>query len=291
MKMPGAAGLPLAPVCLSVYLLHAWSLSMNLGLEGKVAFVSGGSKGIGRACCELLAAEGCKVMVAARGGDAVEQTVAVLREAGGIASGVVADLTLAQDVQRAVQAARQLYGSPDIVITNVHGGQPSDFLEGDADAFVHNFQSLVMSVVHLARCTVPHMREQGWGRLLTIGTAAAKEPASGLNLMAATTARAAVVTLNKSLADEFAAHGITVNTLATGWIATGTMLDEVGRMARERGMASDAMLARLTKNIPVRRAGDPHEIASLAVYLCSALAGYTTGCLIPVDGGSHRSAW
>lgn len=163
---------------------------MNLGLEGKVAFVSGGSKGIGRACCELLAAEGCKVVVVARSSDAVEQTVAALRDAGGIASGVIADLTLPGDVQRAVGVARHTYGAPDIVITNVHGGEPSDFLSGDADAFVQAFQNLVMSVVHLARATVPHMREQRWGRLLTIGTAAAKEPASGLNLMAATTARA-----------------------------------------------------------------------------------------------------
>jgi 3-oxoacyl-[acyl-carrier protein] reductase len=136
---------------------------MNLGLEGKVAFVSGGSKGIGRACCELLAAEGCKVMVAARGSDAVEQTVATLREAGGIASGVIADLTRFDDVQRAVRVVKQTFGSPDIVITNVHGGEPSDFLNGDADAFVHAFQNLVMSVVHLARATVPHMREQRWG--------------------------------------------------------------------------------------------------------------------------------
>ncbi len=85
--------------------------------------------------------------------------------------------------------------------------------------------------------------------------------------MAATTARAAVVTLNRSLADEFTVDGITVNTLATGWIATTTMLEEVGRMARERGMAPDALLQRLTKSIPVGRAGDPQEIASLAVYL------------------------
>ncbi|MBJ2303698.1 MULTISPECIES: SDR family oxidoreductase [unclassified Pseudomonas] len=264
---------------------------MNFGLEGKVAFVSGGSKGIGRACCELLAVEGCKVIVVARNNDAIEQTVAALRDAGGIASGVIADLTRPGDVQRAVGVARQTFGSPDIVITNVHGGEPSDFLDGDTDAFLTAFQNLVMSVVHLAQATIPHMREQRWGRLLTIGTAAAKEPAPGLNLMAATTARAAVVTLNKSLADEFACDGITVNTLATGWIATTTMLDEVGRMARERGMPADALLQRLTKSIPVGRAGHPQEIASLAVYLCSAKAGYMNGCLIPVDGGSHRSAW
>jgi 3-oxoacyl-[acyl-carrier protein] reductase len=264
---------------------------MNLGLTGKVALVSGGSKGIGRSCCELLADEGCKVMVVARGADAVEQTVAELRAAGGIASGVCADLTQPAEVQRAVSATRQLYGAPDIVITNVHGGEPSDFFTGDTDVFLHAFQAQVMSVVHLARATVPHMRERRWGRLLTIGTAAAKEPVSGLKLMAATTARAAVVTLNKSLADEFASDGITVNTLATGWIATATMLEEVARMGAARGLSAEAMMQRLTKAIPVGHAGDPQQIASMAVYLCSDLAGYITGCLIPVDGGAHRSAW
>jgi 3-oxoacyl-[acyl-carrier protein] reductase len=264
---------------------------MNFGLAGKIALVSGGSKGIGRACCELLVNEDCKVVVVARGADAVEETVMALRAAGGTASGVTADLTRPVDVQRAVAAVREAYGPPDIVITNVHGGQSSDFLTGDADAFLQAFQAQVMSVVHLARATLPHMREQRWGRLLTIGTAQAKEPAAGLKLMAATTARAALVTLNKSLADEFANDGITVNTLATGWIATTSMLDEVARMAGARGLAAEAMLQRLTKAIPVGRAGDPHEIASLAVYLCSGLAGYMTGCLIPVDGGAHRSAW
>jgi NAD(P)-dependent dehydrogenase (short-subunit alcohol dehydrogenase family) len=264
---------------------------MKLGIENKVAFVSGGSKGIGRACSELLAAEGCRVMVAARGAEGVEAAVESIRAAGGIASGVAADLTCANDIGRAVEAAKKAFGAPDIVITNVHGGEPSDFLQDDPAEFLNAFQGLVMSVVHLARATLPHMQEQGWGRLLTIGTAAAKEPAPGLRLMAANTARAAVVTLNKSLADEFAGKGITVNTLATGWIATEHMLDHVGKMASAKSQPADALLQKLSRGIPVGRAGKPAEIASLAVYLCSDLAGYLTGCLIPVDGGSHRSAW
>lgn len=264
---------------------------MKLGIEDKVAFVSGGSKGIGRACAELLAAEGCRVMVAARGAEGVERAVQAIRAAGGQAAGVVADLTDQADVQRAIEATREAFGAPDIVICNVHGGKPSDFLQDDPNEFLNSFQGLVMSVVHLARATLPHMIEQGWGRLLTIGTAAAKEPAPGLRLMAANTARAAVVTLNKSLADEFAGQGITVNTLATGWIATEHMLEHVDAMAAAGNQPTDAMLRKLSRGIPVGRPGKPAEIASLAAYLCSDLAGYLTGCLIPVDGGSHRSAW
>lgn len=264
---------------------------MNLGIENKVVFVSGGSKGIGRACSELFAAEGCQVVVAARGRDAIEQAVESIRTAGGQAFGVSADLTQAEGVQQAVAEARKQFGAPDIVITNVHGGEPCDFLEGDGSDFEDAFNGLVMSIVHLAKATLPHMREQGWGRLLTLGTAAAKEPAAGLRLMAANTARAGVVTLNKSLADEFAAYGITVNTLATGWIDTEHMRDQVGMMAGARGVPTEDLLTRLARSVPVRRIGRPEEIASLAVYLCSDLAGYLTGCLIPVDGGAHRSAW
>ncbi len=264
---------------------------MKLGIEGRVALVSGGSKGIGRACSEMLAGEGCRVVVAARGAARVEEAVEHIRAQGGIAEGVSADLTCEADVQRAVAVARAVFGAPDIVISNVHGGDPGDFLDDPAERFAEAFQGLVMSVVHLARATLPHMREQRWGRLLTIGTAAAKEPAPGLRLMAANTARAGVVTLNKSLADEFAGFGITVNTLATGWIATEHMREQVGKMAAAKGMALDDMLQRLNRGVPVQRMGRPEEIASLAVYLCSELGGYMTGCLIPVDGGVHRSAW
>ncbi|MBA1204245.1 SDR family oxidoreductase [Pseudomonas capeferrum] len=264
---------------------------MNLELTGRVALVSGGSKGIGRACSEMLAAQGCRVVVVARGQGAIDETVASIRHKGGTAIGVSADLTREVDVLRAVALAREAFAAPDIVITNVHGGEPGDFLEDSADVFNDAFQGLVMSVVHLARATLPHMREQQWGRLLTIGTAAAKEPAPGLRLMAANTARAGVVTLNKQLADEFAPYGVTVNTLATGWIATEHMRSQVDTLAAGKGVSLDDMLQRLSKGVPVRRMGKPEEIASLATYLCSQLGGYITGCLIPVDGGAHRSAW
>lgn len=264
---------------------------MKLGIEGRVALVSGGSKGVGRACSEMLAQEGCRVVVAAREPDAIEQVVAAIRSHGGMAIGLSGDLRTADGVSRAVEAARKAFGAPDIVLTNVHGGHPADFLEEGPERFSEAFDTLVMSVVHMARATLPHMKAQGWGRFLTLGTAAAKEPAPGLKLMAANTARAAVVTLNKQLADEFAAYGVTVNTLATGWIETEHMQAQVAEMAAVRGMSGEDLLQRLSRGVPVQRMGRAQEIAALAGYLCSDLGGYVTGCLIPVDGGAHRSAW
>jgi 3-oxoacyl-[acyl-carrier protein] reductase len=159
------------------------------------------------------------------------------------------------------------------------------------EEFRNSFEQLVMSVVYLARATLPDMKVRSWGRLLTLGTAAAKEPAPGMKLMAANTARAAVVTLNKQLADEFASDGITVNTIATGWVGTGHMQDQVHQMATARGKDGAEFLQRIAKGVPVGRIAEPSEIASLAVYLCSDRAGYLTGSLIPADGGAHRSAW
>jgi NAD(P)-dependent dehydrogenase (short-subunit alcohol dehydrogenase family) len=264
---------------------------MDLGLQGRVALVSGGSRGIGRACCEQFAQEGCAVAVVGRTESSVEATVSAIREAGGKAIGAIGDMTIESDVQKVVALTKDKLGAPDIVITNVHGGTPGDVLSESVEEFRNSFEQLVMSVVYLARATLPDMKVRSWGRLLTLGTAAAKEPAPGMKLMAANTARAAVVTLNKQLADEFASDGITVNTIATGWVGTGHMQDQVHQMAAARGKDGAEFLQRIAKGVPVGRIAEPSEIASLAVYLCSDRAGYLTGSLIPADGGAHRSAW
>ncbi|MES2258499.1 MAG: SDR family oxidoreductase [Pseudomonadota bacterium] len=264
---------------------------MDFGIAGKVAFVSGGSKGIGRQCAEQLGQEGCRVVVAARGQQAIDDTVASIRAAGGTAMGVSVDLTQEADVARAVQAAREAYGSPDIVITNVHGPGPGDFFDHGGEEFVQAFRDLTLSVIFLARATLPHMKEQGWGRLVTIGSGAAKEPPAELKHILANTARASVVSLNKSLSNEFGQYGITVNTVATGWIGSERMYQYLDHVAEEKGLSKEGAMQMLKGLIPAGRPGKPEEIASLATYLCSVSAGYMTGNLITVDGGLHRSAW
>ncbi|RJF91695.1 SDR family oxidoreductase [Noviherbaspirillum saxi] len=264
---------------------------MDLGIAGKVAFVSGGSKGIGRQCAEMLARDGCKVIVAARGQEAIDETVKAIRAAGGEATGISADLTSESGVLGAVQAARDAYGAPDIVITNVHGPGPGDFFDHSGEDFVDAFRDLALSVIFLARATLPQMKERGWGRLVTIGSGAAKEPPSELKHILANTARASVVSLNKSLANEFSQYGITVNTLATGWIGSERMYAYLDHVAEEKGITREGAMQMLKGLIPVGRPGKPEEMASLAVFLCSAQASYITGNLIAVDGGLHRSAW
>lgn len=264
---------------------------MDLGIAGKVALVSGGSKGAGRAAAELLGKEGCRVVIAARGQAAIDDTVAAIRAAGGSAAGVSADLTTGDGVRKAVDFATASFAPPDIAISNVHGPGPGDFFDLTAEDFDRSFKEIALSVVYLSQAVVPHMKEQGWGRLVNIGSYAAKEPPPELKHLLANTVRASVVSLNKSLSNEFARHGITVNTVGTGWIASERMLDYVKHVADEQGKTPDAMLADIGRMIPAGRPGTPKEMAGLIAFLCSEQASYITGNLIPVDGGYHRSAW
>jgi 3-oxoacyl-[acyl-carrier protein] reductase len=264
---------------------------MDLGIAGRVAFVSGGSKGIGRATSELLGREGVRVIVAARSKGAVDETVEAIRAKGGEATGVCADLTDQEDVARAVAEGTNAFGPPDIAITNVHGPGPGDFFDLSDEQFVNAFREVALSVVYLTRLVVPHMKEQGWGRLVNIGSGAAKEPPPELAHMLANTTRAAVVTLQKSLANELGPYGITVNTLGTGWFGTDRMYDYVDSVATKRGDTREAVLTPFTNAIPARRVGKPEEMAAVVAFLCSVGAGYLTGEFINVDGGIHRSAF
>lgn len=264
---------------------------MDLGLAAKVALVSGGSKGIGYAVAELLASEGARVVVASRGAEAVAAAVARLRAAGGEATGVSADLGTAEGVAVAVAAAREAYGSPDIAVSNVASADPVDFLTAPPAAYTAAFESMALSVLHLARAVVPDMQAKGWGRLVNIGAGIAKEPPPQAKHAIAAMARAAVVALNKSLANELAASGVTVNTIGTGFTATHSMQDLMESIAARSGSTAQEVLKKFTAATPARRAGLPEEVAAVVAMLCSTRGGYVTGQFLPVDGGALRSAF
>ncbi|MDB5985134.1 MAG: family oxidoreductase [Nevskia sp.] len=267
---------------------------MDLGIAGKVAFVSGGTKGIGRATAELFAKEGCKVIVTGRGQAGVDEAVKSIKAAGGTVAGVAVDLTKAADVNRAIEFARDTFGSPDIAVTNVHLGAGGAEGEGTFDTlkdeeYVKAFNDLAMSVVHLTRAVLPHMKQQRWGRLINVGSAAAKEPPPEIEHLLHNIARAPVVVLNKTLANDLGPFGITVNTVGTGWILTPS----VKLFADQLQIGKENIENYIQKNfhIPVNRFGRPEEEGALIVFLASQYAGYITGTWIPVDGGLHRSAW
>lgn len=262
---------------------------MQLGIDQKVAFVAGGSKGMGRATSLLLAQEGCRVAVIARGQQAIDATVQQICSAGGSAIGIAADLTSREGIGNALEQVRHTWGMPDIVVSQTNDLSIGRFMDSDFEEYERIFRVLTMSAIYLARATVPVMREKGWGRFVHIGSGTAKEPESGIAHILHNTIRPSTVGFLKTLADEVARDGVTVNTVAPGWIET----DGVAAYFAQKGVSLDEARKWVVANIPIpaRRLGTPEEIGGLITFLCSQYAGYITGEWITVDGGNHSSAF
>jgi 3-oxoacyl-[acyl-carrier protein] reductase len=259
---------------------------MDFGIRGKVAVSGGGSKGMGRAVSEDFAREGCRVVVVARGQEAVDDTVATIKAAGGDAIGVYADMATKDGVLKVRAEARKAYGDPDIVVGNVYGPTHGRWEESKDEDFLEAYEQIVMSQVHLLRHFTPAMKDKGWGRIVLINSNAAKQPHKELPLVTANVTRVGAVSLNKSVSDEIAKHGITINTIGTGGFATERYTSYMKRTMEAAGKAFDEREARRRTEIPVGRLGTPEEMAAVVVFLCSARASYVTGQFIVVDGGS-----
>ncbi len=242
---------------------------MDLGLKGKTALISGGSKGIGRAIGCDLAREGANVVLVARGAEALEEAKASMEALGGRVATAIGDMSRREDIARAASLTRDTFGGIDIAVSNTYPLHRYNFFEASEEDYLSAHSGMLLSVVELAREVLPDMKARGWGRLVNIGSFCMREPHRRPKLVLSNTYRLAVVGLNKSLADEFAPDGITVNSIATGYILTGRLNDRESKGSR----------------VPMGRLGTPEEVAALCGFLCSERASYITGQLISVDGG------
>jgi 3-oxoacyl-[acyl-carrier protein] reductase len=263
---------------------------MDLGIAGKVAVVTGGSHGIGRAVSEELGRNGCRVVVVARGLEQLDSTVSAIKREGGEAVAVSADLTSFDSFPHIVAQSRAAFGTPDIAIWSPVAPPPGNFDDfGDAD-FDRAYANVVKGFAHFARAVVPGMKAKKWGRIVTIGSGHARLPGRratlGFDYVLANTVRPAGLGLSRSLADELAPFGITVNTIPPGFIDTGKNYEAFFQeCARVVGLTYEQFLQSLMRRIPMNRFGRPEEVASLCVFLCSQNAGYITGQYLMVDGG------
>jgi 3-oxoacyl-[acyl-carrier protein] reductase len=266
---------------------------MDLRINGKVALMSGGSRGIGRGVAEMLAEDGCLVAIAALPDDqfVLDEVVNGIEKNGGRAMGIAADMTNEHEIDRAVSECRANFGDPDIVIANVYGPPPGFFEEVTNEQFEKSVKDMTLSLVYLLRRTIPHMKESGWGRIVNMNSIGAKEPTRFPGHVLVNTGRAAAVALAKSLSDEYAQFGITVNSIGTGFIGTDRMYSYWDRLEAETGTPRDELLRTITDTIPSGRVGHVDEIAATVAFLCSENSGYVNGEFINVDGGWHRSAW
>ncbi len=262
---------------------------MDFRIKGKVAFVAGGSQGMGAAAASMLAAEGCRVAIVARDQARIDAAVAAIRAQHGEAIGVSADLATAEGVAFAVDAVRNAFGPPEIVVAQTNDMTHGDFFDVTEDDFARVFQVLTISFAALARAVLPDMKKAGWGRIVHIGSLAAKEPPRELQHIVHSTVRASTATLIKSLADEVARFGVTVNTVAPGYILTDTMR---AYFETKYGVLDGTVSewVETTRGVPAERHGSTEEIASVIAFLCSQQAGYVNGEWIAVDGALHHSA-
>jgi 3-oxoacyl-[acyl-carrier protein] reductase len=235
---------------------------MNLGLDGRVALVCGGTRGIGQAVAKLLTHEGAQVAINARTN-----------------APFPADVSVPEQATALVQRVAEQFGRLDILFCNAGGPPAAPFKDQPAEAWQRALELNLLSTVHLARAAVPIMRKAQWGRIICLTSVAAKQPLPGLIL--STTARAGVLGFAKALSDEVAPDGITVNCICPGFIAT----ERVEELTRTKPEMMKQMLAQ----IPMGRIGDPHELAAAVTFLASELASYISGAVLQVDGGFTRS--
>lgn len=256
---------------------------MQLNLHGRVALVSGGSAGMGRAIAKELAAEGASVMIAARRKEPLRAVTDEIASGGGRAAWVSSDMTREEGVKRAVAETRAAFGDPDIVICNVRSTVRYGFDTASADDFRQSNEQVVLSMVHLAKETIPAMKARGWGRFVNIGSVCAKEPHRFYSIVLSNTYRTAAVGLARTLSNELAPFGVTVNTIAPGHIDTG-----LNETIHAGGEQTQSARREDEPRIQMERAGAPEEVSALAVFLCSSRSSYITGQVIAVDGGWTR---
>jgi len=261
---------------------------MDLGLKDKVALIAAGSRGLGRAVAEELAAEGASLVLCAREAHTLAETAAAIADSSGAhVLAVPADVTSVSDITRVVEAGNERFGRIDILVTNAGGPPAGTFDQLTREQWEEATRLTLFSAIELARQVLPGMKERRWGRILNITSIAVKQPVE--NLMLSNSLRAGLTGFARTLANEVAAQGITVNNILPGYTRTERLEELAQMMAEKQGISTAEFSAKWEKEIPMGRLGEPREFAALAAFLVSERASYITGTSIQVDGGWIRS--
>jgi 3-oxoacyl-[acyl-carrier protein] reductase len=252
---------------------------VDLGLKGKVAVVTGGSDGIGRATALRLAEEGAHVAICARRKEPLDLVASDIQKFGVQGLAVPADMSKAADVERFMKAVIDRFGRVDILVNNAGTSKRGAFLELTDEEWAADLELKVFGAIRCTRLAVPYMKKNGGGRIVNITISSAKQP--GAQSYPTSVSRAAGLAITKALSKEFAANNILVNTVCIGKIKSG----QHERRYQREGKNPELYYAEASKDIPMGRVGEAEEVANVIAFLVSGAASYVTGSSINLDGG------
>ena len=251
-----------------------------MGLEGKIALVTGGSEGIGKVSAKTLAEEGARVMICARRPDVLEQAAEeIRRETGGDVTGVPADVTKLDQIESLFDALVQTYGGLDILLNNAGKHMSGHFEEITDEQWEADLNLKLMAAVRCSRLAIPLMRARGGGRIINITTPLGKTPTP--RSVPTSVSRAAGIALTKAMSHDCANDNILVNTVCIGHVKSA----QSESFIEEHDTNLEELFGVLNKSVPLGRVGETQEAADLIAYLASDRASYITGCAINLDGG------
>jgi 3-oxoacyl-[acyl-carrier protein] reductase len=261
---------------------------MDLELKNKVAIVGGASKGLGRACAEVLAEEGMNVVMCSRTRADIEQAAQEIRaKTKADVLAFAGDLEQHDTIKNLIAVAAEKYGRVDVLVNNSGGPPLAKSFDATEAQWATAVQRSLLFFVRMSREALPHMRRQKGGRIINILASTVYQPIPNLALSGAT--RMGVVAFAKSLADEVGRDGILVNNVCPGSLMSERMLGNATARAKELGISLEKMLEERAKETAIGRVGEPRELANLVAFLASGKSSYITGATIRVDGGLVRS--
>jgi 3-oxoacyl-[acyl-carrier protein] reductase len=264
---------------------------MDLGIEGRSAIVTGGSRGIGREAARQFLEEGVRVTICGRNADTLKSARDELaRTTGGDIHAVVADTTKEADIARLVAAAKERYGTVDILVNNAGQMYSGRFAALTDAGLKEQFETKIFGFMRAIRLVHPMMKAQRWGRIVNLIGGAGKEPdpymfGSGIT-------NAGLLNITKSLSTEFGEDNVLVNAVCPGWVDTNLWRRNAQGLAQELGVKTEEEARRqAARKNSLNRFGKPEELANAIVFLCSERASYITGVSLNLDGGRLKSLW
>lgn len=253
---------------------------MELGLKGKVAAITGGSDGIGKAVALRLSQEGTRVAICGRRADVLKAAADEIRKHGGAdVLEVVCDVTVASDIERFIAATVSQFGALHILVNNAGTANARHFEAADEALWHADLDLKLHAAVRTSRAAVPHLKTHGQGRIINLTSIGGKHP--GPSSLPTSVSRAAGIALTKALSKDLAQYQILVNTVCVGMIKSG----QQAAVAGKQGLSTDDYYAKVGSQVPLGRTGEAAEVAQVIAFLASDAASYVTGTSINVDGG------